>query len=242
MITDSQHGLDHIWIIGDDFSCHTVQQHFNNPRKEDSRSPFYSFSTFEVTESLSSKYKSSNPSVMGRIVNNVVYGLNKHKKLPKIIVLVPDDDLVRGIHCTDVMLIQISMITEWVVGEIVKAIEMYKEVLPLKCKRPNFPYVLWIAPPTHCYFGDSDNKRREVQTECLERIAKIHENFSVLKVIKYWDHNDSNAFIYDSYRFKAEGLKKYWLGVDAAIRFCNVVILPKLTAAKHKLKFNRNRS
>ena len=42
---------------------------------------------------------------------------------------------------------------------------------------------------------------------------------TTLEMIKVWDHNDSNLFISESYRFTAEGLKKYWMSADSAIRY-----------------------
>ena len=229
MIVDAQCGVDHLWIIRDDFAYHTAQQFFSKHTKSDQdRSLHYCHNSFEVIQYVSSKYKSSNPSVLGRFVNNLVYGLNKHKQLPKVIVIVPDDDIVKHVKSSDVMMIQIGTITEWIVKEITKAIQSYKEILPMKAKRPCTWHSLWITPPTHKNFGSSSNGKREMLTECLDKISKLYNNMSVLKIIKHWDHEDQNAFLYESYRFTSEGLRKYWLGVDAAIHFWKVVIFPKL--------------
>ena len=222
-----------MWLIGDDFAFHTAQQFFNCPKANQGRGTHYSFDNFEVTEYLSSKYKSSNPSTIGRLVNNLVYGLNKHKTLPRVIVFVPDDDIVKNIKTSDVM-IRIVTITEWVVKECHKAITTYKEILPDKAKRSYMPHMLWIAPPVHRFFGSSNNKKREIQAECLDKIAKLYSNMMVLKIIKHWDLEDRNSFLFESYRFTSEGLKNYWKGVDAAIRFWNVAIYPKISSTKPK--------
>ena len=241
LLTGEQKGLEHIWIIADDFAYHTAQQFFNNPRNAEGGSPFYTFNTFEVIEYLSSKYKSSNPSVSGRIINNFVYGLNKHRQLPKLVVIIPDNDIVKGIHSQDDIMVIIGMVTEWIVRECNRAIETYQENLASKCKQPHTPHFLWIAPPTHKNFGKSNNNKREIQTECLEKISRLYNNVSMLKLIKCWSYDDHNAFLYDSYRFTLEGLKKYWSGVDAAIRFCNVVLFQKLITPKKQSKQNKSR-
>ena len=176
-----------------------MQQHFKNPCTDDGYSPFYSFKTYEVIEFLSSKYKSSNPSPASRLINNIVYGFNRHRQLPKLIILVPDDDIVKNIKSSEAMMITIGMVSEWITREVLRAVESDKEMLPDKCKCATTPQIMWIAPPTHKYFGTSNNKKREVHTKCLERIAKKHDTVHTLRIIKCWNHDDSNAFIYDSY-------------------------------------------
>ena len=42
---------------------------------------------------------------------------------------------------------------------------------------------------------------------------------TALQMIKIWHHDDSAAFINELYRFTTEGLIKYWMSVDSAIRY-----------------------
>ena len=42
---------------------------------------------------------------------------------------------------------------------------------------------------------------------------------TALQMIKIWHHDDSAAFINESYRFTTEGLIKYWMSVDSTIRY-----------------------
>ena len=214
-------------MIGDEFCYNTVQQHFKDKKGND-QAGLYSFNTFEVSQFVSSKYKSHNPSPLGRIINNLIYALNKHLMLPKLIVVVVDEDLVRAIRVSRITAADVSSIIEWLMKEFTRAIDEYKENLPAKCKRPNLPHVLWMCPPQHKYFGKSSNLRHEMVSNALENSVKHFEGMSSLRIIKSWNPEDSNLFVYDSYRFTSQGLAKYWSGVDVAIRFWNVASFPKI--------------
>ena len=207
---------------------------FSNILEIQNISKVEAISTFEVTTFVSSRHKSNNPSVMGRLINNLIFAINQHKQLPKCIVIILDDDIVKYIHSSKCMPVQIATITGWISKEMCKVIQTYREFLPAKCKRDFQLHLLWICPPTHKYFGTSSNMKREEMATCLEAIAKMEEGMSALRLIKSWNPQDSRFFLKDSYRFTCEGLNKYWAGVDAAIRFWNIAIYPKLLASRMK--------
>ena len=85
-----------------------------------------------------------------------------------------------------------------------------------------------MAPPTHKYFGCENNTQQLAQTEALFDISTMKSDTSVLKLLKIWSHDDSNAFLKEPYRFTSEGLDKYWAAVDSAICYWNTAIHPKL--------------
>ena len=59
---------------------------------------------------------------------------------------------------------------------------------------------------------------------------------SVLKLVKFWDHDNSDLFLEEQYRYTSEGLKMYWYAVDAAIRFWNVALSKKFEKLGKKPK------
>ena len=71
-------------------------------------------------------------------------------------------------------------------------------------------------------------------SDCLSKEVKFHKDMSCLKMVKIWDSDDSNAFVYNSNRFTSEGLDKYWLSIDSAIRHWNVAIYPKIGKMQRK--------
>ena len=114
--------------------------------------------------------------------------------------------------------------------------------MPKCAKHDHKPHVLWIALPTHKYFGQSNNRKRERQSEILSTTVKVHDDMSVLKMVKEWDPDNSNFYIYDSDRFTSEGLYHYWASVDSAIHYWDVAIHPKIGRPRQKVgnKFRKN--
>ena len=235
-------GLEKLWLIGDEFAFRTFHQYFKEQKTSDHKPDMYTFMNYEVKEYLTTRRDALNRSVISRIWNSLVNAFNEHEQLPKVIVVVLDDDVVKYVKTTnpEATALVIDRITQWLIREFDRSIFTAKYFLPQKAKKADEPHVLWIAPGTHKYFGDLNNKKRIYQTDSLESFVKVKENMTILKMIKFWDHEDSSFFIYDSYRFTAQGLKNYWLAIDSAIRFWSVAIAPKLKF-KNKKKFATKR-
>ena len=241
-------GLEKIWFIGDDFSNHTFNQHYKNASGPDhSNDQFYSFKHYEVREFSNNQYDSLFQNTAGRIRNSLLKAINEHNTLPKLIVTILDDDLIQGMnpeymHFED----QLHIIMNWLVTEFERAIETYKEKLPLRAKRDHFPHFLWIAPPTHCNFGADSNNLRLHQTKCLAEVISTKRNMTLLKMVKFWEHEDKAAFLKEAYRFTSDGLDKYWLSIDSAIRYWDQIIAPKIDDRRKpfsgKVQFDNNRN
>ena len=155
IFTEAQKAYDRLWLIGDDFCYYTVQQYFKEAKFDHGRThALYAFNNFEVTEFVSSKYKSHNPSVLGQLLNNLMYALNTCKtNLPKVIAVVLDDDVVKNVHAKNNKSgeVQLNIITEWLLREFEKCITIYKDQLPPKAKKLGYPHLLWLCPPTHVW-------------------------------------------------------------------------------------------
>ena len=83
----------------------------------------YSFQNFEVRDFAKNAYLSNNRSAMGKIINSFIGAINEHNTLPKLVVVVLDDDITRHIqtdHADSYDLIH--RITGWLVKEFEKAI------------------------------------------------------------------------------------------------------------------------
>ena len=230
-------GLDRIWIIGDEFAYGSFHQYYHDNRHE-GRPMTYAFQRYEVKEYLSTKF-SNNKSSLSRICNNLIAAINSYETTPKVVVVVLDGDVLKGVHSNDdlTMTIHIGRITEWLVREFFRAIESFKDYLPEKSKRPGQPHILWISPPTHTYFTANNNVRRTIQANCLKTVIQLYQNMTVLEMLKFWDYQDGNAVLFDSTRYTADGLSKYWQSVDAALRFWDVALFPKIgSTSKNKQK------
>ena len=103
--------------------------------------------------------------------------------------------------------------------EMDQAILSYKDIIRLIAQKPNLPHFIFITPPTHKYFSRANNNLRRIQAKVLEEIVKTKDNMSCLKMIKFWNFDDSRAYLRDAARFTSEGLNRYWESVDSAIRY-----------------------
>ena len=110
-------GLGKIWIIGDNF-CEKMYNHFykgdgpNQTGKDDR----FAFANFEMRDFFSSRYSSHNRSTAGRLINCFIRALNKHNTLPKLVVIVMDDDLLMDIPNSN-LINGIKNLTMWLLKQ-----------------------------------------------------------------------------------------------------------------------------
>ena len=52
----------------------------------------------------------------------------------------------------------------------------------------------------------------------------MHQNTSTLRLIKCWDHDNSNLFLEEQSSDTNEGLSIYWRSVNAAVRFWQIAV------------------
>ena len=241
MLSEQPNGVDRVWLLEDEFAFKYFQQYYKN-NKHEGKSMTYAFEKYEVIDFVTTRY-SNDRNMLSQLCNSLVTGLNLYLTTPKLIVVVLDDNIVRYIDSRgkdEITLgVEIGTITEYLAREFERAILSYQDNLPTKAKRSFYPHVLWISPPTHKSFGKSSNLKREIQGNCLSTVVKFRQNQSVLRMVKVWEHDDANAFLYENYRFTTQGLTKYWLSIDSAIRYWDVAVFPKLGIHLQKAKGNQ---
>ena len=107
----------------------------------------FSFKNFEVHEFSSRSYSSLNKSCIGRITNELIVALNENNTLPKLIVVIVDNDFLRDMK--DPIYYNIKRISSWLITQFERNIAAYKDYLPIRLKKTHIPHVLWIQPPEH---------------------------------------------------------------------------------------------
>ena len=192
---------------------------------------------FYETKVFTTAGRSNERNILNRIRNCVAAGLNAHNGLPKLIVFVLDDDIITSIPETKgpnrrPLTRDYEHVLTTLMDMIDRLLTTYKDWLPQKCKRDTIPHLLWMAPPQHKYFSESNNEKRVKFSEALNTVAMLHANTSVLKLVKFWDSQDSNFFLEEQYRFTTEGLSKYWSSIDAAVKFWCIAIWKKFDKVK----------
>ena len=218
---------DRLWFFMDEFGNKSFEKYARNMDG-------YVRSHFDST-GFSNNNFSENPSTIGRLGNLLKVAAattvgKKYWPLPKIIVVVPDDDIIKCFTDTDAsgLTKAMSRMINYIMTEFERGVISFKESLPAKCKKESYPYFLWIQSPFHD--GFSNNTERFKFNKALEDITKSHSNVSALELKKIWDPRNS-ALVKDN-RFTAEGFKQYWEAVDRTIRYCDSIILKKKTYRK----------
>ena len=232
-------GLTKIWFIGDEFGNNNFNI-FKEMKKSDNKPDSFCYENFEVRPFFSSKFSSSNPSVICRIRNNLVKALNEHNTLPKAIIIVLDDDIIKSIptHSKNKVKIDFSVSARhslsWLARELHKLLDIYKSWLPCKAKTSSYPHFVWITPPNHSLFTEEDNARHDKFARCLMQSTSIYDEMSCLKMLKIWDQENESLFVEEAYRFTALGIETYWKSVDSAVKYWNTAIASKIDRSQHK--------
>ena len=158
--------------------------------------------------------------ILSRMRNSLITALNEHSSLPKAIIVVPDNDIINQVQDDpdEALVFHYERLLSGLCNLFTKSINCYKDMIPQKAKRENIPHFVWIAPPSHKFFSDDNNKRRKLFGDGLNIAVNAQANMSMLQMIKFWDHNNSNLFMDEQYRYTSEGLTMYWHSVDAAVQ------------------------
>ena len=238
LLSGQMRGYEKIWILGDDFAYNTYQQYFKNLKAEDGTPNTYTYLNFEVRAYLTSQNSMNSKNILSRLRNALVTALNEHSVLPKLIVLVPDDDIINQVADDSNEKTSLDFHYERLLSGLcnllAKSLTCYKDMLPLKAKRESVPHLLWVSPPAHKFFSEDNNRRRKIFGKSLQIAVSAQKNMTMLKLVKFWDSENSNLFLQEQYRYTSEGLTMYWRSVDATIRFWNIALSKKVDKIKPK--------
>ena len=165
---------------------------------------------------------------MGRSVNALISLFNTINALPKLIVMVLEMDLTDDIKFTKEdrkSNLNYAAIYDRIlkshISKVNRCIAAFKENLPSKADRKNWPIVLWIAPVKNVNFND--NVEREIYGQQLEQQVKFHNNHIYLELKQVWSKFDRTLFCTKNNRFTADGFKAFWMAVDRTIKYGNTV-------------------
>ena len=88
-------GYEKVWFVGDSFITRSYQKYYRE--KEHSSYAGYVKENFQITgyRSMSDRYTSMNPNLIGRMQNCLVLAIQEEVLLPKMVVMVLDEDLIQ---------------------------------------------------------------------------------------------------------------------------------------------------
>ena len=170
---ESVAGFERIWVFGDYFGFNSFAQFYHQRPESERRG--YMMLNYEVSGFLNSKYRSLDGSIFGRLRSLYTSALTTHVWLPKLIIVVPDDDILKYIRkkkwsVQDVL----KPLLNWLMSEYNKTTLAYKEYMPEKAKKEKQPYFIWIECPLHKNFPNNEDHRRF--NVSLQEVARRHEN------------------------------------------------------------------
>ena len=221
---------ERLWIFSDEFGSNSFERYFQ--KNANSEGYGYAKTHFDVS-GYSHNSLSENTSVIGRLgnlMNNAIRAsvINKTGKilpLPKLIVVVPDDDIIKCFkdYEDSGLSTSYSRLVNYIMTEHERGIASFKENLPAKARKEFYPHILWILAPDHNNF--KNNQERFKFNKSVEDSCRFHCNINCLELKKVWNNRDDGLFSKEFQRFTADGYKKYWEAVDRTIRYCDSVVL-----------------
>ena len=232
----SVQGYENLWIFGDEFASNTLHDFIlQADRKAEEARLKYMLEHFNVKYFTNNQYSSHDKNILSRFHNLFTTALKTNPLLPKGIVLVTDDDMIRSTpyEGEDVQ-ITYTKILQWITKEFYRISLAHKEKLPNKARRYKYPAFIWIAPPLNVNFLNND-LRREL-TLAMESVASKYNDFWCLQLKKVWEYDNPSYYDDDCHRFTAKGVSTYWNAVDSTVKFWNTNLNHKPSKIDKKTK------
>ena len=200
-------------MIGDDFAANTFYDNVKNIKKDED---LYMKTNYDVVPFMDKSYTSNVCSILARTINHLVKAINTHTKLPKVIIFVMDDDIIRATKPPEkrAMLVYTEMM-KWLFGRIERKIEERKDQLPMKAKCKEYPKIYWVEAKQHKYF--ENNVFRRKMNSVIQSLTSTFTSIRIMKMKKHWNFDDANLFKHN--RFSSTGLAKYWMSVDSGLEY-----------------------
>ena len=213
-------------MLGDEFGFNSFNKYYVLHQTDEEE---YMKNAFEIGGFMNNKSKSYDVNVLSRFRNNLIGVISDQLILPKIIVIVPDNDLIRYFWYKDTkdVVCRYSRMLKWLMCQYNRSVSSQKEYLPEKSQKDDWPFFLWIIPPLHSRIRSKENELREQFVMALTNVASLHENTYVLELKKKWDPEDHNLYNRTECTFTAEGLIAYWNAVDKTVKYFNTLVLKK---------------
>ena len=125
--------LEKIWIIGEDFVFRTIEEYYI--QRDHKEYNGFVKEHFDVFQHSSSKYACTDKSVISRIRNQLANAIKEETTLPKLVVVVLDDDILRAYdHSQVASNIVWDKIIFWLMWEFKKLTMLQKDFLPARAK------------------------------------------------------------------------------------------------------------
>ena len=212
VFTDHVKGYDKLWFWGDNFVTSTYRNSFKNNTAE-----LFIKDSFEYYAYCQSKYEHSDTNMLNRLRNALIQGINEQGKLPKVVVLVQDDDLLEFLNYGEqgMSSLVVSCI-EWICKQFEALVKLAAEGLPPKAVKDGYPQLYYVAPPHHQHFKNNHSRSKLINV--MEVTFKDFKDIRIIRMKEFWDYKDG-SLVNSKGQFTDIGWETYWISIGAAVKF-----------------------
>ena len=222
---DVSAAYEQLWIFGDNFVSESSDflRRLFRMKSNTSEVPApksYIANNFEVSVFANSANKTHMRSTLGRLRNLIMAAIKIKELLPKYIIIIIENDLIRCVKYRKPGIFDIfGRILRWLADEFHQAVMDWKSALPSRAKRNLYPQIFWTALPYHQNFKTTCINRHKFN-QCLDTVANMHNEMKMLRIRRIWSNADSS--VTPAEVITLEGVERYWRGIDEAIEFWEI--------------------
>ena len=200
----------------------------------------YTATNFQIRVIAASPVSSRNPDPIARVRNSLIQAWETFKCIPKIIIVVPENDIIKGVKTSSssAAFTQYMKSIEWIADEHVKIIDFFKKYCTGKQlkNRRYWPFYLWIAASIHSRYEDYSKRIRF--NRALDDTSKIHPRMTVLKPVQQWDSEDASLVSNIDRLLTGNGWNAFWTAVDCAVSYFDSKVIPNIIENKTRNQFH----
>ena len=158
-----------------------------------------------------------NGNILARIINNLIEGFNSVQKMPRMIMVIPDGDIVHAIKHKEFGFSKIvGRSINYLSTQIERAIQAKKDSM-MKLKPGAItvgePKIMWVSMLNR-YFNEEIAKEKDKFNAILEENISSRES---TYIIKNFDGVSKNSFASND-QLTASGRMSYWMTIDSQIQ------------------------
>ena len=150
-------GYEQIWILGDAFTASSFKQFYKMKTMKDFAAG-YMIENYDVMARSATKYTSNDPNILSRLRNMLIGLIHQEIKLPKMVIIVLDDNLVKyygSDEDAESLMKALKRLINELMTEFRKVVSTQKERLPKKALRAFYPQFVWIQAPLNREFDNN---------------------------------------------------------------------------------------
>ena len=221
--------LKEVWMVGDDFLNSTYDTFITmrkRLKKEENAMP-YIYKQYNISYLIEDQLE-GNTNAVAKILNAVIKGLNETAKLPRFIIIIPENDILKSVNYFGFGIsVLVGRCLNWLVTQIDRAVEARRE--KVKKIRPgavfhNEPKYVWLKVFDCPSIQHPMFTVREKYNAILEEILASKCNHFIINVNKAMSNP---TFFMPNGLITAHAQEAFWQELDNQIELFDLHKLPE---------------